>query len=153
MRDAMAQTETYVIARLTGESSPVSGDAVAPLRVLVVDDEDLVRRVIGTLLRRAGFEVDEARDGLEALACLRTALPDLVLTDLDMPRCTGEELCAAIKRDHATTHIPVLLMTGGQADESRMRAAGCSAVLYKPLPPSLTRWIARSIEDARKSRG
>jgi CheY-like chemotaxis protein len=142
-----------VVAHLAGEPSPVYGNAVAPLRVLVVDDEDLVRRVIGTLLRRAGFEVDEARDGLEALGCIQAATPDLVLTDLDMPRCSGEELCTAIKSDHATTHIPVLLMTGGQADESRMRAAGCSAILYKPLPPSLTMWIARSIEDARKRQG
>ena len=98
----MAQTETHVVARVTGGPSPVSGDAVGPLRVLVVDDEDLIRQVIGTILRRAGFDVDEARDGLEALDCLRTAMPDLVLTDLDMPRCNGEELCTEIKRDRAT---------------------------------------------------
>jgi CheY-like chemotaxis protein len=106
-------------------------------RVLVVDDEDLVRRVIATLLRRSGLEVIEARDGLDALEKVREIRPDLVLTDLNMPRCDGEALCRALSELPATASIPVVVMTGRNADETRMRQLGCVAVLYKPLLPSL----------------
>lgn len=145
----MVQTEIRFVTPLASDPPLVSADAAPPLRVLVVDDEDIVRHVIATSLRRAGFNVDEARDGLEALERLRTAAPDIVLTDLDMPRCNGARLCAAIKGNRATADIPVLLMTGGAPDEARMRELGCHAVLYKPLPPSLATWIARSVEDAQ----
>ena len=70
-------------------------------RVLVVDDEELVRLVIARTLRLSGFDVFEARDGLEALARMPVAAPDLVLTDLNMPRCNGEQLCVEIKRRQA----------------------------------------------------
>ena len=71
-------------------------------RVLVVDDEEIVRLVLARALRLSGFDVFEARDGLEALARMPVAAPDLVLTDLNMPRCNGETLCVEIKRRYAT---------------------------------------------------
>jgi CheY-like chemotaxis protein len=106
-------------------------------RLLIVDDEDLVRSVVASILRRSGFEVTEARDGIEALASARATPPDAVLTDLNMPRCNGEGLCVALKGDPATAGIPIILMTGSQTDEAHMRSVGCIAVLYKPLPPSV----------------
>ena len=105
--------------------------------VLVVDDEDLVRAVIARRLRLAGFDVLEARDGLEALARLPPQGVDLVLTDLHMPRCNGEQLARDLRRIPAMATAPILLMTGGPSDESRMRAAGCTGFVYKPLPDTL----------------
>jgi CheY-like chemotaxis protein len=116
-------------------------------RVLVVDDEELVRLVIARQLRLSGFDVFEARDGLEALARLPVAAPDIVLTDLNMPRCNGEMLCAEIKRRHATANVPVVLMTGGPLDETHMREIGCAAVLYKPLVDRLDEFLWSILED------
>jgi CheY-like chemotaxis protein len=117
-------------------------------RVLVVDDEELVRLVIARTLRLSGFDVFEARDGLEALARIPVAAPDLVLTDLNMPRCNGEMLCAEIKRRHATAEVPVVMMTGGPLDEAHMRQIGCAAVIYKPLPDRLSEFLLSILQDA-----
>jgi CheY-like chemotaxis protein len=113
---------------------PIVGDRV---RVLVVDDEDLVRLVIARQLRHFGFDVSVARDGLEALAMLPTAAPDIVLTDLNMPRCNGEQLCRELRALPWAATLPVVLMTGGPIDEAPLRRIGFAAVLYKPLPDTL----------------
>jgi CheY-like chemotaxis protein len=117
-------------------------------RVLVVDDDELVRLVIARTLRLSGFDVFEARDGLEALARMPVAAPDLVLTDMNMPRCNGEMLCAEIKLRHATAGVPVVIMTGGPLDEAHMRELGCAAVLYKPLPDRLPEFLLSILQDA-----
>jgi CheY-like chemotaxis protein len=117
-------------------------------RVLVVDDEELVRLVIARTLRLSGFDVFEARDGLEALARMPVVAPDLVLTDLNMPRCNGETLCAEIQRRHATAGVVVVMMTGGPIDEARMRELGCAAVIYKPLTDRLDEFLLSILHDA-----
>jgi CheY-like chemotaxis protein len=120
-------------------TTPAATPAAAQVRprVLVVDDEDLVRLVISRRLRLAGFDVAEARDGLEALAFLPGVGADIVLTDLNMPRLNGEQLIRELRRSASTAALPVLLMTGGPIDEARLREAGCSGFVYKPLPDSL----------------
>lgn len=115
-------------------------------RVLVVDDEELVRLVLARTLQLSGFDAFEASDGLEALAQLPAVAPDIVLTDLNMPRCDGERLCLEIKRQPTTAGIPVVLMTGGPLDEGRMREIGCAAVLYKPLPDRLPRILSAILQ-------
>jgi CheY-like chemotaxis protein len=116
------------------------------LRVLVVDDEDLVRLVLGHKLKLAGFDVVEARDGLDALSHLDGV--DIVLTDLNMPRCNGEQLCREIRTREAFSALPIVLMTGGPIDEARMQAAGCQAVLYKPLPDALGDYLRAAVRNA-----
>jgi CheY-like chemotaxis protein len=117
-------------------------------RVLVVDDEDVVRLVLARRLRLGGFDVFEARDGLEALARLPAIAPDLVLTDLNMPRCNGERLCLEIKRQPAMAGIRVVMITGGPLDEARMRQIGCAAVFYKPLPDRLSDLLVEILQGA-----
>jgi len=117
-------------------------------RVLVVDDEELVRLVVARTLRLRGFDVFEARDGLDALARMPVATPDLVLTDLNMPRCNGETLCVEIKRRYATAGVQVVIMTGGPLDEAHMRELGCAAVIYKPLPARLPEFLLSILQDA-----
>jgi chemosensory pili system protein ChpA (sensor histidine kinase/response regulator) len=120
-------------------------------RVLVVDDEDLVRLVIARTLRHGGFDVCEARDGVDALQSIRVQRPDVVLSDVNMPRCNGERLCREIKAAPDLADIPVVLMTGGPIDEERMRSEGCRLVLYKPLPGNLAQILAGLVPPPRNA--
>jgi CheY-like chemotaxis protein len=130
-------------------AGPAAGDSAGLHRVLVVDDEDVVRRVLAALLRKGGFHVVEARDGFDALSRIQEARPHVILTDLNMPRCNGEQLCLALRNDPATAAIPVVAMTGNNVDERHMRELGCVEVLHKPLLPSLADQLRRVIADEK----
>ncbi len=104
-------------------------------RILVVDDETNMRRVLGALLRRGGFEVLEAADGQAALECLDDQHVDAVLSDLKMPHMNGLELLEAARQRHA--RVPVILLTAhgtiGSAVEALKR--GAFDYLTKPFDP------------------
>jgi CheY-like chemotaxis protein len=105
-------------------------------RVLVADDEDDIRALVGVAVRRAGCAlVESVADGEAALACARTARPDLVVLDVSMPGRTGLEVCAALRDDPATAGIRVLLLSAGASpdDVARGLAAGADAYLPKPF--------------------
>ena len=84
-------------------------------RILVVDDDRSQAEEFGVLLRNAGCDVTLAGNGREAMDLLRRDLPDIVLTDLDMPVMDGLELVQAIRRDYPA--LPVILMSGMKPDE------------------------------------
>ena len=79
--------------------------------VLVVEDDRDVRLVVAEVLREHGCRVYVAGDGAEALAILRVILPDLIVTDLMMPRVTGWELCDLLQRDRRWASTPVAVIT------------------------------------------
>jgi len=105
----------------------------AQLRVLLVDDDHVVRHVLAGVMTQHGLVVEEAADGMDALDRLRTCAPDIVVTDLHMPRLKGDELCSRLKADPSTRHIPVVVMTGSSVDESELRAIGCDRLITKPV--------------------
>jgi len=104
-------------------------------RVLVADDEEIIRETIGTVLRRAGCIVETACDGVAAVARIEAVNYDLVLADIKMPNKNGYEVFAAA-RDSASKP-PVILMTGFGYDPNhsivRARREGLGAVLFKPF--------------------
>ncbi len=102
--------------------------------VLVVDDSLTVRKVTARTLERNNYDVVLARDGVEALGVLQDTLPDLVLTDIEMPRMDGFELLGAIRNDRASKDTPVIMISSrtGQKHRSRAEALGVSAYLGKP---------------------
>jgi CheY-like chemotaxis protein len=103
------------------------------LRVLLVDDDHVVRHVLAAVLMREGFVVDEAGDGQEALTRLTACAPDIVVTDLQMPRLDGRELCRHVKSDPATRRIPVILVTSSSIDSRDISAMGCDGLITKPV--------------------
>jgi len=117
--------------------------------ILLVDDEADVAQGLAALLRARGYEVEVARDGLEALGRLeQTPLPDLVLLDYEMPQLDGEEVLARLRREVRTAHLPVLLATASTIDLSRLRRV--SGLLRKPYPRHvLFAMIARLLDGAR----
>ena len=104
--------------------------------VLIVENEANMRRVLGTLLRREGYETLEAADGGEALETLARSNVDCVLSDLKMPRMNGLELLACMRRSHAA--IPVILLTAFGSIESAVEALkqGAHDYLTKPFDPA-----------------
>jgi chemosensory pili system protein ChpA (sensor histidine kinase/response regulator) len=123
-------------ARGTPGWSQPAAPAVAPLRpvVLVVDDSITVRKITGRLLARAGYEPVEARDGVEALERLGALRPDLVLTDIEMPRMDGFDLVRQLRGDSRWRAIPVIVISSRTADKHRKLALDLGADLFLGKP-------------------
>jgi CheY-like chemotaxis protein len=106
--------------------------------VLLVEDDREGRMLFSEWLRDAGFRVETAHNGNQALARALELRPDAILTDLNIPGIDGYELTRRIKSDIRTGSIPVLAITGYAPftqDPSRADRAGCDAVLPKPCAP------------------
>ena len=104
-------------------------------RILVVDDEPVVRRFAARVLEAEGYLVSEAADGVDALRLLHEELPnvDAVLSDIVMPRLNGVELLQVLSTTHP--QVPVLLMSGyASAQLEGMGIAPPCAILTKPFP-------------------
>src|SRR5437764_11543745 len=112
-------------------------------RILVVEDSRTQAQEIRFLLEDAGFEVDVAGDGREALDLLGRGLPDAILTDLDMPRMNGLELVEAVRRDHPG--VPVILMTALGSEDIAAQALQKGAASYVPKR-NLTRDILPTLQ-------
>src|SRR5678810_993199 len=80
-------------------------------RILVVDDEDDIRTILVVTLRRAGYEVASAGDGVEAVEAIQRQAPDLILLDVMMPRADGLETLKRIRQHAPTAHVPVIMLT------------------------------------------
>jgi len=106
-----------------------------PKNVLVADDSLTMRKVISLVLTSDDFRLIEVDNGTDALAKTQEMGPDMVLADGLMPGKDGFELCAALKKNPRTAHIPVLLLLNGQepVDEERVKAVGADAYLAKPF--------------------
>jgi CheY-like chemotaxis protein len=104
-------------------------------RVLVVDDEPNILYALEETVRDLGFECIAACDGEEALIIARGVRPDLIITDVIMPRLNGYELCERLKTDEATRAIPVVMVTvrAGDKDQRSGSTAGADAYLIKPF--------------------
>ena len=105
-------------------------------RFLIVDDFSTMRRIMRNLLKELGFmNVEEAGDGVEALARLRADKFDFVVSDWNMPNMTGIELLQAIRADAGLRHLPVLMVTAEAKRENIIMAAqaGASGYVVKPF--------------------
>jgi two-component system, chemotaxis family, chemotaxis protein CheY len=110
--------------------------ASTDLKFLVVDDFSTMRRIVRGLLKEIGYaNAEEADDGIAALAQLRAAKFDFVVTDINMPNMDGFGLLAAIKADDALRHLPVLMVTAEARKEDIVRASkdGAAGYIVKPF--------------------
>ncbi len=86
-----------------------------PLVALVVDDSMLIRHTVCRFLEERGFAVESATNGQEALESLKRRRPDIIITDMDMPKMSGSELITALKSHPDTANIPVVIVAGKQS--------------------------------------
>jgi CheY-like chemotaxis protein len=102
------------------------------MKILLVEDSKFVRLAMGRALTRAGYEMSFAGDGDEALLMAGEKLPDLILLDMMLPKMSGLDVLKALKKDHATATIPVVVLTGlSQTNAERLRRDGAFAFLAK----------------------
>lgn len=105
------------------------------IKILAVDDSPTMRGLIGAALTNGGFEVHFAVDGVEGLEQLPEANPDLVLTDINMPRMDGFGVIEGVRADPKYGNLPVLVLTteSGEDLKARARSAGATGWIVKPF--------------------
>jgi len=113
----------------------VSDAAPGPVKVLVIDDSNTIRRSAEMFLRQAGFEVILAEDGFDALAKISDHQPRVIFVDIMMPRLDGYQTCALIKQNPTLKSTPVIMLSSkdGVFDRARGRLAGSDRYLTKPF--------------------
>src|SRR5690606_33119144 len=104
-------------------------------RILVVEDNDLNRKLFCDVLRASGFAVEPVADGNDAIERARSFIPNLVVMDIQLQDISGLDLIASLKRDVARAEVPVLAVTAyaGKGDEERIREVGAEGYLAKPV--------------------
>jgi CheY-like chemotaxis protein len=115
-----------------------------PLLALVVDDSMLIRHTVCRSLEKRGFQVETASDGAAALEALNGFQPDVIFTDMQMPRLTGQELIDALKTNTKTADIPIVVLTAkplsGDIPETRAHS-----VIYKDV--NIEEQLKQVLED------
>ena len=108
------------------------------MRILVVEDQDSIRRMIEALVQARGYEVTAVSSGAKAIDVAMTNAPDMVLLDLNLPgQYDGFDVCQRLRFDLGTRTVPVVIISAMDDDESRARAtaAGATAYYTKPFSP------------------
>ncbi|MGH9396965.1 MAG: response regulator transcription factor [Terriglobia bacterium] len=112
-------------------------------RILVVDDEPQIRRVMRATLTADGYEVSDARSGEEALESLYTSTFDLVLLDTNMPGLDGLETCRAIRKDRPDADLAIIMLTVRGSEKDKVKALDAGADDYVTKPFSMPELLAR----------
>lgn len=133
-------------ARPTLRPRVVPSTVLAP-RVLVVDDSVSIRRTLEHTLRRGGFDVQVARDGIEALEQMLVSAPRVLVLDIEMPRLDGFELLAIVRESPQFTGMRVVMLSSRAADKHKehARTLGAEAYLVKPCPQETLVETVRSL--------
>lgn len=111
-------------------------------RIMIVDDHAPVLRVLRLGLEGAGFDVDSASNGSECLVRLCDGLPDFLVTDIDMPRMNGKELCAAIQKQFPDRTFPIIVLTSRSELEHRNWTRDIPNLSFMEKPVSIRRLIS-----------
>src|SRR4029079_19590237 len=115
-------------------------DSMSAGKILVVDDEPQIRRVMRVILAGENYEIVEARSGEAALLRFREYLPDLVLLDLNMPGMSGLETCRAIRE---TSDVPIIVLTVRGTENDKVAALDAGAEHYTTKPFGKKELLAR----------
>ena len=135
---APEETEMPVTENLAAaaQNSQVTIDAIVTRKhsVLVIDDDEQIRKYV-TQVFKDKYNLYEAQNGTQGLKLAQKYLPDIIISDIKMPGMNGIELCRVIKDDNALNHIPVILLTGSNASETRLQGVegGADDFITKPF--------------------
>jgi DNA-binding response OmpR family regulator len=116
-------------------------------KILLVDDEPDALEVLGFKLKEAGYTPLFAKDGARAIATARTERPDLIVLDLMLPEVDGLDVCKILRRDAATSGIPILMLTARAAEMDRVLGLELGADDYVTKPFSPRELVAKSADE------
>ncbi len=136
---------------MTPEKHGFDTNNFAGSRILVVEDDIMQRLLLCSILKTQGYDVFEAEDGQHALEQINEITPDLIISDILMPRMDGFELCRTIHANPATRTIPIILVTALDTKEDILKGidAGANEFLTKPIEP---RELSLRVRNAIRSR-
>lgn len=122
-------------------------------RILVVEDSEVIQRLIEVCLRPAGFEIEMRADGHSGIAAARELMPDLMILDVGLPGLDGWEVLSRLRADEKTANLTVLILTAHAQDETKARAnaGGADAFLSKPFRPNDLRLVAQQLLEPTKT--
>lgn len=130
-----------------------SHDSDKMKKILIIEDSKPFRRLVEYILTKANYEVISAKDGFEAIYRLSEGeFPDLIISDIEMPNFTGDELISNLFHSGLYSQIPVIILTGIESDEIKEKclASGAFAYLNKPFDPTqLLKYIEQALEDSK----
>lgn len=109
--------------------------------ILIADDEPMVLRVYKTSLQREGYTVETVGNGEMALAAIRLRRPDALITDIEMPKMSGEQLCRQIAAELPDRVFPIIVQTSLTADQHRSWSADIDNLSFMEKPISLRKLI------------
>ncbi len=112
-------------------------------KILIVEDEDLIAKVLAIRLEGLGYKVATAADGEEGLAAVRKEKPDLVILDIGLPRIDGNTLCEMIKTAPETKGVKVIMLTGKRLVGDMEKAFSSGADFYINKPYDWGRFMER----------
>ncbi len=122
-------------------------------KVLVVDDDEVIRQLIAVNLSLEGFEVATATDGEDCLERVLDVMPDVITLDVMMPRLDGWVTAERLRADEATSHIKVVLITARAQDDDKRRGLGIGvdAYLTKPFDPAELIQVVRDLASLARN--
>jgi twitching motility two-component system response regulator PilG len=159
MYQSAATAETAVTAAtptnslLLAETLPPVAEVAGAYSILVVDDSPTIRKLVSMTLEKYGHRVLCATNGLDALNKLNEVIPDLILSDINMPHMDGYQLCKMIRGNAVTRSVPVIMLSGkdGIFDKLRGRMVGATAYITKPFEiDSLLQLIDMHCQQAQR---
>lgn len=122
------------------------------MNILMVDDEPHVIRVLKLSLEENGYLVTAAHNGEQALEKLKIELPDILITDIDMPRMNGKELCSRIQKEMPERTFPILVLTSKTEIEHREWTRDMHSTMFLEKPVSI-RKLLKLLDDYKKDHG
>lgn len=123
---------------------------LAKKKILVIDDDKIIRRLLFSVFKKRGFRVIIAKDGSKGLKRVRQLLPDLVILDLMLPKLPGEEVCKEIRK--AQNDVPIIMLTGKNKEVDRVigKVIGANLYINKPFDlPKLMEEVDNLIGEHR----
>ena len=144
--------ESFELDQVGNEVAMVSNEANSELPIiLIVEDNEDLREYIAEELA-GNYQVEQASDGFEGFETALKLIPDLVISDIMMPVCTGLELCMKLKTDEKTSHIPIILLTAKQTEENIIEGytTGADAYISKPFNTQVLAVRIKNLLDSRK---
>ena len=112
-------------------------------KILIIDDEEVLRRIMRTMLERRPFEVIEAASGVEGFDLAKKLRPDLILLDWNMPGMNGAEVLRSLRAEALTANIPVILLTGTDPQDLEAQGSELAACDYVLKPFSVLQLLEK----------